>query len=95
MVLVAQATVLLGLFQTFTPCLVYAFQRIQQALGSPHESEVVQQVYARLPASNFSQAILAQCPQRLGVLRVQGVYWSDWGDPARIQRDCAHFALHP
>jgi mannose-1-phosphate guanylyltransferase len=95
MVLVAQATVLLGLFQRFTPGLVCAFQRIQRALGLPYESEVLQEVYAQLPAINFSQAILTQCPQRLGVLRVQDIYWSDWGDPTRIQQDCARFARHP
>jgi mannose-1-phosphate guanylyltransferase len=93
MVLVARATVLLELFQKLTPGLMHAFDSIRQALGSPREAEALRMAYAKLPAVNFSQAILARCPQRLGVLRVQGVYWSDWGDSERIQRDRARFAL--
>jgi mannose-1-phosphate guanylyltransferase len=95
MVLVARATVLLQMFQELTPGLMNAFAPIVQALGSPREAEAMRTVYAKLPAVNFSQAILAHCPHRLSVLRVQGVYWSDWGDPERIQRDRARFALNP
>ncbi len=93
MVLVAQVTVLLKLFQELTPELMDAFEPIAQALGSPREAEAMRTAYAKLPTVNFSQAILARCPHRLGVLRVQGVYWSDWGDPERILRDRARFAL--
>jgi mannose-1-phosphate guanylyltransferase len=93
MVLVARATVLLELFQELTPELMDAFDPIGQTLGSPREAEAIRVTYAKLPAVNFSQAILARCPHRLGVLRVQGVYWSDWGDSERIQRDRARFAL--
>jgi mannose-1-phosphate guanylyltransferase len=93
MVLVARATVLLDLFQELTPELMDAFDPIAQALGSPCEAEALRMAYAKLPTVNFSQAILARCPHRLGVLRVQGVYWSDWGDPERIRRDRARFAL--
>jgi hypothetical protein len=92
-VLIARATVLLELFQELTPELIDAFEPIAQALGSPREAEAMRTAYAKLPTVNFSQAILARCPHRLGVLRVQGVYWSDWGDPERIQRDRARFAL--
>jgi mannose-1-phosphate guanylyltransferase len=93
MVLVARAKVLLGLFNMLTPGLVRAFEPVRRALGSPSEVEAVQTAYAMLPPINFSQAVLASCPYRLGVLPVHGVYWSDWGDPTRIEQDCARFAL--
>ena len=93
MVLVARATVLLELFQELTPELMDAFDPIGQALGSPREAEAMRVTYAKLPTVNFSQAVLARCPHRLAVLRVQGVYWSDWGDPERIQRDRARYVL--
>lgn len=93
MVLVVLATVLLDLFWELTPELMRAFLPILQALGSPREAEAMRAAYVKLPSTNFSQAILARCPHRLGVLRVQGVYWSDWGDPERILRDRARFAL--
>ena len=84
---------LVTLFYMLTPQLVHAFGPLRRVLGTPHEADVLSEVYAQLPPVNFSQAILARCPHRLGVLRVQGVYWSDWGDPERIQRDRARFAL--
>ena len=93
MVLVARATVLLELFEKLTPGLVHAFEPVRRALGSPREVEAVQTAYAMLRPINFSQAVLAICPSRLGVLPVHGVYWSDWGDPARILQDRARFAL--
>jgi mannose-1-phosphate guanylyltransferase len=95
LVLVARAEALVALFEAFTPMLMRAFDPIRQALGTPREPTVVRDVYATLPASNFSQTILACCPERLGVLRVDGVYWSDWGDAARIQDDRARFGLGP
>jgi mannose-1-phosphate guanylyltransferase len=93
MVLVARATVLLELFEKLTPGLVRVFEPVRQALGSPHEIEAVQTAYAMLRPINFSQAVLASCPYRLAVLPVHGVYWSDWGDPARILQDRTRFAL--
>jgi mannose-1-phosphate guanylyltransferase len=93
MVLVARATVLLDLFEKLTPGLVRAFEPVRRALGSPCEVEAVQTAYAMLRPINFSQAVLAICPYRLGVLAVHGVYWSDWGDPARILQDRARFGL--
>ena len=93
MVLVARATVPLELFEKLTPGLVRAFEPVRQALGSPHEVEAVQTAYATLRPINFSQAVLASCPQGLAVRPVHGVYWSDWGDAARILQDRARFAL--
>jgi mannose-1-phosphate guanylyltransferase len=93
MVLVARATVLLDLFEKRTPGLLRAFEPVRRALGSPCEVEAVQMAYAMLRPINFSQAVLASRPSRLRVLPVHGVYWSDWGDPARILHDRARFAL--
>jgi mannose-1-phosphate guanylyltransferase len=93
MVLVGRVSVLLELFQTLTPTLYTAFGRCWEALGSPHEFYTLQEVYATLPAVNFSRAILAQSAPRLGVLRVHGVYWSDWGAPQRLLQDLASHDL--
>ena len=93
MVLVSRVSVLLELFQTLTPMLYTALGGCWEALGSPHECGALQEVYATLPAVNFSQAILAQSAHRLGVLRVHGVHWSDWCAPQRILRDLAGYGL--
>jgi mannose-1-phosphate guanylyltransferase len=93
MVLVVRATAILELFESLTPTLMNLFESIKGALASPEGAGVLQKVYAELSPVNFSQAILAPTPHRLGVVRVRGVYWSDWGDPTRLQQDLAHFGL--
>jgi mannose-1-phosphate guanylyltransferase len=93
MVLVSRVSVLLELFQTCTPALYTAWRPYWAVLGSTRESEVLHAVYATLPSVNFSQAILAQSTSRLGVMRVHGVHWSDWGTPQRILHDLACYAL--
>jgi mannose-1-phosphate guanylyltransferase len=93
MVLVARARALLELFESLTPTLMSRFDRIKRSVASAQEPDVLRTVYAELPAVNFSQAILAPSPRRLGVIRVRGVYWSDWGDATRLQQDLARFGL--
>lgn len=43
-------------------------------------------VYRRLRPWNFSRGFLARIPERLAVVRVEGVHWSDWGTQASIER---------
>jgi mannose-1-phosphate guanylyltransferase len=93
MVLVVRAATLLELFERLTPTLMSRFDRIKRSLASPQEADLLREIYADLPSVNFSQTILAPSPRRLGVIRVGGVYWSDWGDPTRLQQDLVRFGL--
>ncbi len=52
---------------------------------------MLSEVYAQLTPVNFSQAILVPSAPRLAVLPMEGVYWSDWGDPRRLLLDLARF----
>ena len=89
MVLVGRAGLLMTLFAMLTPTLVDAFRRLQGVLGTPREADVLAEVYATLPSVNFSQVILEHSAARLAVLPLEGVYWSDWGDPRRLLLDLA------
>jgi len=86
-VLVGSATAFLRKFRLVTPSVYQAFKRINAELNSPSEEETVQQVYAGLPAVDFSKAILAHDPHGLAVMKVKDVYWNDWGSPGRIRAD--------
>ena len=57
---------------------------IRAAIGTICESEVLNQVYQMMPSMNFSSAILARCPDKLLVLPIRKVLWSDWGRAERI-----------
>jgi hypothetical protein len=88
---------LMTLFALLTPALVDAFKPLRGVLGTCREAEVLAEVYATLPPVNFSQAILEHTP-RLAVLPMEGVYWSNWGDPRRLLLDlarCGHQAPVP
>ena len=52
-------------------------------------------VYAGIPPTNLSDAVLARCPERLMVLAARDVTWSDWGDPDRIVRTLHRFDRRP
>ncbi len=84
MVLVARAGSLLKLVRTVAPEQTAYFSMVQAAIGTICESEVLNQVYQMMPSMNFSSAILARCPDKLLVLPVRKVLWSDWGRTERI-----------
>jgi mannose-1-phosphate guanylyltransferase len=89
MVFVGLASTVLRKFRLITPSVFHAFKRIDAELLSPRETEVVNEVYASLPSVDFSNAILQHDPRGLAVLRVNNVYWNDWGNGGRIEADLA------
>jgi mannose-1-phosphate guanylyltransferase len=91
MVVVGWVGLLVTLFYMLTPPLVHAFGPLRRVLGTLREADVLPEMYARLPTVNFSRAILTPSAHRLAVLHVEGVYWSDWGDPRRLLLDLARF----
>jgi len=64
--------------------LVRAFEPVHQVLGSPRERAVIDRVYASLESVNFSERVLEPSADRLGVVRLKGIEWSDWGNAERV-----------
>ena len=91
MVVVCRAQTLLNLFERNTPSLFAEFSKIKYSLDTPMEAELLDSLYARIPAVNFSYAILERNPEELRVLEVRNVYWSDWGVPERVEFDLKTF----
>jgi len=89
MVLIGQARTLLSMFVRLTPRLFSALHRICSTFGLSQQADALAQVYSNLPPINFSQEILAHSSQRLGVCRVKGIYWNDWGNPEQVRHDIA------
>ena len=83
-VMVGWTCALIDLVRATCPELLASFRRVQAALGSPREDEVVERVYAGLPSVNFSDSVLAAAPGSLGVMRLAGTDWSDWGSVRRV-----------
>ncbi len=83
-VLVARVPALLALIRGAVPSLYGAFMAGWLRRSTLGEAEAMRSLYARLPATNFSEDVLGTRPANLAVLPVRGVTWSDWGDPARV-----------
>jgi mannose-1-phosphate guanylyltransferase len=83
-VMVGRVPAFIDLIQTGAPDLVRAFEPVHRVLGSPRERTVVDRVYASLETVNFSERVLEAAADRLGVVRLKGVEWSDWGNAERV-----------
>jgi mannose-1-phosphate guanylyltransferase len=88
MVMVFEAKNFLSLISRVAPLLHRTFQPIYQAIGTSAETVVIEDGYRHMAPANFSKALLeviaGQHPQRLAVIPVNGVLWSDWGSAPRI-----------
>jgi mannose-1-phosphate guanylyltransferase len=94
-VMVARIPTLLALIRHAAPALHGAFASIGAVLGTSAERSDIGRIYARIPSSGFSEAVLASRSSNLAVLPVSGVQWSDWGQPARVLATLAGLGAHP
>ncbi len=83
-VLVAKVELLWRLGHQFFPQLMSHFESLADALGTVRETQVLNSVYASMPSLNFSSELLQRVPEYIGVMKLEGVLWSDWGRPERI-----------
>ena len=66
------------------PNIMPLFERLGQAIGGPEEGRALDAIYRDMPAKNFSSDLLQRVPEKLAVIELTGVLWSDWGKPERI-----------
>ena len=65
------------------PHLMPLFERLGQAIGCPNEALELETIYRKVSAADFSD-VLRQVPDRLAILELTGVLWSEWNRPERI-----------
>ena len=90
-VMIASAHALIDTIVTATPALYNAFATIMPLIGTEDEPTMMKNLYAPEGETNFSDRVLALVPERLAVLRVRGVRWSDLGEP----NACSHLSNWP
>jgi len=90
MIMVFKVRTLLQMMRQLSPAIYYQFANIFDTLGTPAEEKAVQALYENIEPMNFSSDFLEKVsrvtPTAIAVLPVLGVYWSDWGSPARLVR---------
>ena len=85
MVLVAKVDTLWELGWQCIPAIMERFERLEKIIGTVQESSTLHQLYRYMPHMNFSSDVLQKIPERLGVIELEEVLWSDWGRPERIR----------
>lgn len=86
-VMVGRPRAFLEMIRRAAPDLYLAFGRVQSELNTPQEKQKIRALYSSLPSVNFSQQVLARRPAGIAVLPVDGVRWSDLGEPDRVLSD--------
>jgi mannose-1-phosphate guanylyltransferase len=94
-VMVGWASTFVELVRTTEPGLLAVFGDVRRALGTPGEERAVARTYRSLPSTGFSESVLARGTGHLGVIRVKGVDWSDWGHPRRVVASLARAGVRP
>jgi len=83
-VFAVRAATLWTMVRQTVPELYGIFCGIRIMIGSQRGESFIEKAYERMPIVNFSHAVLTPCTDRLRVLPVPGVGWSDWGSADRI-----------
>ncbi|MBI4525675.1 MAG: NTP transferase domain-containing protein [Deltaproteobacteria bacterium] len=85
MVIVSKVRTLLDLVRDSAPGLYRCFETIGRSIGTSREKDVVERSYRQMEPVNFSSDLFEAFPvERVLVLPVRGVVWSDWGSKRRV-----------
>jgi mannose-1-phosphate guanylyltransferase len=83
-VMVGQARAFLNMIQSRAPELYQAFEPIRAMRVPAMYAEAIECVYEGLATADFSRVVLSTTSERLGILCLGDVGWSDLGDPRRL-----------
>jgi len=89
-VMVASTSGLLRLYGAIFPHVFAKFIRLLPALGTRSEELEIERLYWHLAPMDFSRDLLARNPASLALLPIDGVQWSDLGEPERVMDVLAH-----
>lgn len=67
------------------PVMMDGFEALKASIGTPDEASILGAIYEPMSATDFSKDILEHAVERSLVMPMNGIDWSDWGRPERIQ----------
>lgn len=84
LVTVAKVETLWRLGWQCIPVIMERFEWLGKTIDTVYERQTLHRLYQKMPFMNFSSEFLHKIPERLGVMELEEVLWSDWGRPERI-----------
>ena len=94
-VMVGKASAFLTMFEARLPQMHRMFTAVAKLFGTRREDAAVRAIYDWLVDTNFSSEVLEQSSDRLLVMRVSDVGWSDLGEPQRVIGALESLGLQP
>jgi len=94
-VIVARAATLIEAARQLVPGVHERLESAVPFLGTAWETPALRRVYAAIPNTSLSTALLERCTPLLAVSRLYGVRWYDWGSPRRVIQSLHAEALRP
>lgn len=67
------------------PQLLDILDSLVPLIGTKDEPDAIEYIYRAFLPVSFSRDMLERAPERLAALTLEGVEWSDWGRPERIE----------
>ena len=92
-VMVGRAQALLRMTQQGVAFLYNKFVEICPELNTTREKSSIRELYSEVTSTNFSHDVLTKRPEKLAVLAVSEVGWSDWGAPQRVLATLARMGI--
>ncbi|HNP31490.1 MAG: hypothetical protein KC594_14155 [Nitrospira sp.] len=86
LVLVTKIEAIWSLGWEYFPEMMMLFERLEKVIGTSEECTVLNAIYEVMPNKDLSFDLLQHVPRRMMALEVNGVLWSDWGQPDRIEK---------
>ena len=83
-VMVGKVGAFLDMFREHLPEMFRMFAASARLFGNQQEAAVVRSIYSWIGETNYSSEVLERSADKLLVMRVGNVGWSDWGEPQRV-----------
>jgi len=83
-IMVGRVRAFLEMMRRSVPHLLASFASMGAAVQPGMEEAALDALWSSVPASDFSQEVLAVCPSDLAVFPVEGLGWTDLGEPERV-----------
>jgi hypothetical protein len=82
-IMIGRVSTFLRMIHCSVPNLISSFERMWEAVQPGMEEAALCEVFSNIPLSDFSDAVLSISSSDLTVLPVQGMGWTDLGEPER------------
>lgn len=89
LILATSADLLWSLGHRCFPEMMSQLENFAASIGSGDEEAELDTLYQGLSHHDFSSELLEALPEKIAVMELNGVLWSDWGRPERIMESLA------